>query len=149
MGLLSSWALRALLVTSRDSAPPFVRSTVLEELPTGLNHASEDRSARMSRNPTRGGSHHRGPGAVFTTRSNESQRLNLHLTLLFTSCKRLLLILISIQQQQILRLTLSRSTQNSAQVFQPEPAAVPSISERPPAATSSTASTYTYRLFGF
>jgi hypothetical protein len=39
MGLLSSWALRALLVTSRDSAPPFVRSTVLEELPTGLNHA--------------------------------------------------------------------------------------------------------------
>ena len=39
MGLLSSRALSALLITSRDSAPPFVRSTVLEELPTGLNRA--------------------------------------------------------------------------------------------------------------
>ena len=39
LGSLSSWALRALLITSRDSAPPFVRLAVLEELPTGLNRA--------------------------------------------------------------------------------------------------------------
>jgi len=55
----------------------------------------------------------------------------------------------SIQQQQILHVSLSHSAQNSVQVFQPKPAAVPSISERQPATTSSTASTYTYRLFGF
>jgi hypothetical protein len=55
----------------------------------------------------------------------------------------------SIQQQQILHVTLSHSAQNLTLVFQLKSAAVPSISERPPATTSSTASTYTYRLFGF
>jgi hypothetical protein len=58
-------------------------------------------------------------------------------------------ILISIQQQQIHHFALSRSAQNSARVFQPRPATVSSISRRLPATTSSTASTYTYRLFGF
>jgi len=61
----------------------------------------------------------------------------------------LLLILISIQQQQILHAVLPNPAQNSAQAFQPRPAAVPSISRRLPTTTSSTASTYTYRLFGF
>jgi hypothetical protein len=42
MGLLSSRALSALLITSRDIAPPFVRLAVLEELPTGLNRAREE-----------------------------------------------------------------------------------------------------------
>jgi hypothetical protein len=55
----------------------------------------------------------------------------------------------SIQQQQIHHFMLSHSAQNSVWVFQPGPAIVSSISRRLPATTSSTASTYTYRLFGF
>jgi hypothetical protein len=55
----------------------------------------------------------------------------------------------SIQQQQILRAALANYPQNSTQTSQFGSAAVPSISERQPATTSSTASTYTYRLFGF
>src|SRR3989338_3366191 len=84
----------------------------------------------------------------FTTRSNESQRLNLHLTLLFLRVSTCF-ILISIQQQQIRHAVLPNHPPNSAPVFQPGPASVPSISERPPTTTASTASTYTYRLFGF
>ena len=39
MGLLSSRAQSALLITSRAIAPPFVPYWVLEEHPTGLNRA--------------------------------------------------------------------------------------------------------------
>ena len=39
MGLLSSWLLSSLLITSRDNVVPFVPQGVLEQLPTGLNRA--------------------------------------------------------------------------------------------------------------
>jgi hypothetical protein len=39
LGSLSSRPQSGLLITSRDDAPPFVPSRVLEELPTGLNRA--------------------------------------------------------------------------------------------------------------
>jgi hypothetical protein len=55
----------------------------------------------------------------------------------------------SIQQQQILHAILPDNPQNLTFVFRLQPAIGPSISARPPTTTSSTASTYTYRLFGF
>ena len=64
----------------------------------------------------------------FTSHSNESQRSNLHSTLLLFRASACFYTL-SIQQQQILHVLLSHSAQNSAPVFQPGPAAIPSISE--------------------